>query len=142
MSNNNKFSVFFSKHASAPPSTPAIVISPVNEGWNDFSYNFRALITVFSATTEDQVYETSAFVVPLSEWKAERRLGNWISSLKLIGDPSNGVREASAPTSSSPNFLTLLGSESSYRQLSEAFPDPTERNEVLLAIMDITLLQE
>lgn len=113
------------------PSLPfSISISATNKNWNDFSHNLRALINIRS-TQGDLKFSSAAFVLPLVNGKPEKYLDAWIQNVLKNGIPAN------ENGGSAPPFVTLLASESSYNKLAKTFPDPVERNAILMALNDI-----
>jgi len=127
---SSAYEIHFHKTGSASVQDGTISVVPINTNWNDFSYNFRAVIDIRSADG-NRTFSSAAFVLPLINGKPHKSLVTWINGLGLAG------RLPAAESDFPPPFLTLLASESSYSKLASTFPDSTERNAILFALNDI-----
>lgn len=133
--------IFFSSAVFIPPILPAITVTPINPGWDDFSHNYRAKISVFTDSNDDPSWTATAFVIPLHDWEPVRKFSSWIGSLPFVNDPNSKMRTTEPTSSGNPHYVTLLGSESSYGSLSQTFSDRNIRDEILAVLNDVLYMQ-
>lgn len=120
-------------------SAGTIQIVPTNWNWNDFSYNFNALITITPPDNRKQL-SLPAYVVPLIG-SHPGRLRQWIVNNQNF---SQHTAYPNSTTSVNGNmvFATLLGNEQGYADLAQWVYSKEELNLILSALNDVVWLKQ
>lgn len=133
------WSLYFTGDAKTDVPPGSIRILPTNSGWNDFSFNFNALISINPPDGRQRISVT-AYVVPLSG-SATHNLQQWI-----LGHPYLLRHDGAGDAPTAPHgrllFATLIGHEQGYAQLAKWARDEAELQSILLALNDVLLLKE
>ena len=133
------WSLSFTGNASSVVPPGSIRILPTNSGWNDFSYNFKSLISINPSDDREQI-SFSAYVVPLHGIKTNNLL-QWINQ-----NPNHLMHSGAGNTATAPDgkllFATLIASEQGYSQLAKWVCNDAELNSILLTLNDVLWLRD
>lgn len=137
----SKYTVFFSGKSQEPPKPFIKIHATGSPNWNDFLFNFQALIEV-APDDNREPFLTSAYVMPTSPEKSAQRLNTWIASQESpqaetlsFGSSPSGTNDGN------PLFITLFDDFSKYRQLTSWSTSLQERYAILAALNDVVYLR-
>ena len=141
MSEIKNWALFFQgKTTTSAPVAPYIRIKATgSENWNNFSFNFDALIEIVPADDRTPL-TVSGYVIPILD-KDTKRLGNWINSNPQLTTDIFTARNSQSLARGRLAFTSLLGSDINYRKLTEWSQSIEERLTILHALNDIIVLQ-
>ncbi|MEX0139600.1 ATP-binding protein [Massilia sp. LMS1-1-1.1] len=134
------WSLFFTNDEQADIPPGGIRIRPTNSDWNNFSFNFNAVISIIPPDNRKPISFTG-YVVPLHGILKERNLRNWIKEnpgLRRHDDAGNTETALHGILL----FATLIGHEQDYSQLAKWVLNRTELNSILSALNDILFLSD
>lgn len=143
MNSPSRYTLVFQREPSnVLPVAPYVRIRATgSHNWNDFLFNFQALIEVYP-TDNRRVFSVPAYVMPTAYSDSAKRLDSWINSTASPGDTVLSPGDIPGfDQSGQPAFITLLDGDQHYGQLASWAISEVERYEVLAAINDITYLR-
>ena len=104
---------------------------PVDQGWNDFGFGFRAKARLRPASEVGQVLQVELLVIPKPDELQAQRFDRWLSAL----EPQGAVHRAANLGS---RFVSILRSERNYKDLVRwAAASEVEIADVLLPLRDV-----
>lgn len=110
-------------------------------GWNDFLYNFQALIEIEAGDGRES-FKAPAYVMPISDEKSAKRLNTWLASAEFPLDQNNlGFISAPLNKDGVPLFISLFDGHTFYRELNQWSKSQEERYAILGLINDVVFLR-